>query len=64
MTNSVGAFFYRYGYVWSMFFILWAFSAISRGGRAFGAFPFILFLGLMYEPIGFSAFFFFFFSWP
>lgn len=59
ITNSVGAYFYRYGYPWALAFIAWAFYALSRGGVAFSALPFILFFGLMYEPLGFSSLFLF-----
>ena len=59
ITNSFGAYFYRYGFIWTTFFISWALLAVSRVGPEFGAMPFILFVGIMYEPIGFSSIFIF-----
>lgn len=60
MTNSIGAYFYRYGYVFTTGFLIWSVYVFSRAGRIFSALPFILFIGVMYQPIGFTALFFFF----
>lgn len=60
ITNSVGAYFYRYGYIFSAFLIFWIFRSFSRTGPAFGSMPTILLLCLMYQPIGFSSIFVFF----
>jgi hypothetical protein len=59
ITNSFGAYFYYYGYIWSGFFVIWVFNAFSRAGLAFGSIPYVLFFGSMYEPIGYTCFFFF-----
>lgn len=57
MTNSVGAYFYRYGYVWAVAFILWTGAMFARAGPQFGGIPYVMFVGVMYEPVGFSSVF-------
>ncbi|SEG30979.1 hypothetical protein SAMN05421751_12816 [Jhaorihella thermophila] len=59
ITNSVGSYFYRYGYIWALGFLIWVITSFSRGSRPFVLIPIVMLLGVMYEPIGFSAVFLF-----
>jgi hypothetical protein len=57
LTNSVGSYVYRYGYIWAFGFLYWVITSFWRADRSLGVIPFLLLLGIMYEPIGFSVLF-------
>lgn len=59
ITNSVGEYFYRFGYLWASVFLVWVLYAFSKLHKRCGLIPYILLIGIMYQPIGFSAFLFF-----
>jgi len=57
MTNSFGAYFYRYGYIWAAFMFGVIAGGVRRFGPELGLLLPVLLLGIMYEPIGFSPLF-------
>lgn len=57
MSNSLGEYFYRFGFVWSFVWLLLIAYGLRRIPRLPGYFFPVAVLILLYEPIGFSLFF-------